>query len=341
MTDGDTAPGPAATARATAPPPAGAHPGGHGADAGPVPAAGGGRALAALADCCRAAESAGASALWAVDHLFWPRPMLECLTSLTVAATATTGCHVGSCVVQVPLRSPAALAKAAQTLQWLSGGRFVLGVGSGSHPGEYAAAGVDYAARGALLDDGLARLRRCWDSADIPVAGGYRQQPAGAPIPVWVGGSSVRARRRAAAAGDGWIPLFVDPDRYRRGVAALRHETEAAGRDPASVAAAVVLPVHVGPRPSAAERGCAWLSALYGIPAKAFGRHLVAGPAGACADAVARYLDAGASHVALMVADDDPLSHFGALVAALGERGTAPAPGAVPAAAPEPVGVGA
>ncbi|MHB1585162.1 MAG: LLM class flavin-dependent oxidoreductase, partial [Acidimicrobiales bacterium] len=123
----------------------------------------GGPGLArALAARCAAAEDAGATGLWAVDHLFWGTPMLECLSTLAVAATATTRAILGSCVLQLPLRRAAVVAKQAATLQLLSGGRLVVGVGVGSHPDEYRLAGADFARRGRDLDRGLAALRRCW-----------------------------------------------------------------------------------------------------------------------------------------------------------------------------------
>ena len=150
-----------------------------------------------LAATCAAAEEAGAGALWAVDHLFWGRPLLECLSALAVAATATRRAVVGSCVLQLPLRRAPAVAKAAATLQVLTGGRFVLGVGVGSHRGEYEAAGIDFAARGRLLDEGLAALRAAWASAGDP-SRPYRQEPAGGDVPVWIGGSGPAALRRAA-----------------------------------------------------------------------------------------------------------------------------------------------
>src|SRR6185437_5714934 len=159
-----------------------------------------------LVETCRAAEAAGAGALWAVDHLFWPSPMLECLTTLTVAATATRTATLGTCVLQLPLRRPAAVAKQAAALQLLSGGRFVLGVGAGSHPGEYEMAGVDFGDRGRQMDVGIAEVRAAWASAGEPDVD-YRQEPAPAPVPLWVGGSSDAARRRAARAADGWVPL--------------------------------------------------------------------------------------------------------------------------------------
>jgi hypothetical protein len=109
-----------------------------------------------FSNLCREAEMLGASALWACDHLFWHGPVLECMTALTIAATATERALLGSCVIQLPLRQPATVAKQAASNQQLSGGRFVLGVGVGSHVGEYEQAGIDYHTRGRRLDDGIA-----------------------------------------------------------------------------------------------------------------------------------------------------------------------------------------
>ena len=106
---------------------------------------------AALAEVCRRAEGTGADSLWAVDHLYWPHPIGEALTTLAVAAVATTRPTLGTCVLQLPLRQPAAVAKQATALQLLSGGRFVLGLGVGSHEEEYERAGVDFHRRGRLM----------------------------------------------------------------------------------------------------------------------------------------------------------------------------------------------
>jgi alkanesulfonate monooxygenase SsuD/methylene tetrahydromethanopterin reductase-like flavin-dependent oxidoreductase (luciferase family) len=169
-----------------------------------------------LAELCRRAEATGADSLWAVDHLFWPHPINECLTTLAIAASATRRPMLGSCVLQLPLRQPAAVAKQATALQNLSGGRFVLGVGVGSHETEYARAGFDFHRRGQLMDEGIAAMGRAWASVDEPPAP-YRQEPSSPRVPLWIGGSSPAARRRAAAVGDGWVPLFLTADDYGSG----------------------------------------------------------------------------------------------------------------------------
>jgi alkanesulfonate monooxygenase SsuD/methylene tetrahydromethanopterin reductase-like flavin-dependent oxidoreductase (luciferase family) len=253
-----------------------------------------------------------------------------------VAAAATDRVPIGTCVLQLPLRDPATLAKQATAVQLLSGGRFVLGLGVGSHAGEYEVAGVAFDDRGRLMDDGLADLRRIWAAGEDGEVDGYRQLPTSEPVPVWIGGSSGAARRRAARTGDGWVPLFLDPDQYHSAVGRLAVEADESGRDPAQIARAVVVFASVG-GPDARDRGTAWLSSLYGIPARAFDRHLVAGPPDAVATEIDRYFGAGAEHVVVMVTDDEPLEQFTALVETLG-RGT-PEPSFSAARRPDPVEV--
>jgi len=283
--------------------------------------------IAELAAVCRQAEELGAGALWACDHLFWHGPVLESLVTLTVAATATRHTTLGTCVVQLPMRTATVVAKQAASLQQLSRGRLVLGVGVGSHAGEYEQAGADYATRGRRLDEGIAELRRSWGTAagctrgDLAgtAADRYRQLPGTPPVPVWVGGSSTAALERAAALADGWIPLFLDRGEYATAIERLAKEVDRAGRPADAVTRSMVLFVSVDDDAERGRmRGTAWMSSLYGLPAKAFERHLVAGSAAAVAETVHGYREAGAEHVAVYVTADAPLEQFARLRSALG-----------------------
>jgi alkanesulfonate monooxygenase SsuD/methylene tetrahydromethanopterin reductase-like flavin-dependent oxidoreductase (luciferase family) len=113
--------------------------------------------------------------------------------------------------------------------------------------------------------------------------------------------------------GDAWVPLFITADDYGPAISALRAETEAAGRHPDAVEPAVVVFVRVGREGKAHESGARWLSDLYGVPSKAFERHLVAGPSEDCAAALARFVEGGARHVVVMMAGPDAVRQFGFL----------------------------
>ncbi len=281
-------------------------------------------AIGELETVCRDAETLGADALWACDHLFWPGPNLECLTSLAVAARATDAARIGSCVLQLPLRDPHPVAKQASTLQVLSGGRMILGVGVGSHSGEYALAGSDFHTRGRRLDRAIEQVRRSWstgktETTDAAAPGdGYRMLPSPNQVPIWIGGSSEAALRRAAKLGDGWMPLFLDPDEYGSALDRLAKEVDRAGRPAGSVTPAMVLFVSLDDdEGEALRRGTSWMSSMYGIPPKAFERHIVAGNAEGIARSIAAYRRAGAEHVVVYVTADEPLGQFEELVASV------------------------
>ena len=268
-----------------------------------------------MAELCRRAEATGADSLWAVDHLFWPHPMGESLTTLAVAAGATSRATLGTCVLQLPLRRPAAVAKQATALQLLSGGRFVLGLGVGIHEGEYVRAGVDYHRRGRLMDLGIAELRAAW-------AGGQRRALRLRAGAVLAGrprvdrrlerGGSPAGRRRGRRLGPA-----LPHGRRLRARAGRAAPGDGRGRAPPdAVEAGVVVFAYVGEDEAAPERGAAWLSNLYRLPPKAFGRHLVAGSPEACAASLRRFADAGARHILVMVAGSPAVEHFGLLRAA-------------------------
>jgi alkanesulfonate monooxygenase SsuD/methylene tetrahydromethanopterin reductase-like flavin-dependent oxidoreductase (luciferase family) len=287
-------------------------------------------AAAALADLCRTAEELGAGALWATDHLYWHGPALEAMVTLSVAATATRRAMLGTCVVQLPLRRAQAVAKQAASLQFVSDGRMILGVGVGSHAGEYEQAGVSYGDRGRQLDAGIAELRRSWASGegvtvgDIAAGGAerYRQLPAPSPVPVWVGGSSEAALRRAARLADGWMPLFLSPTEYGAALERLTKEIDRAGRPADAVTRAIVLFVSLDDDPDRGRaRGTAWMGSMYGIPAHAFERHLEVGTADSIAATVAAFRAAGAEHVGVYITDDEPLAPFEQLMAAMPAAG--------------------
>lgn len=222
-----------------------------------------------LLAAAQAADEAGVDRLVVTDHVVngpdasaytWGRfptgpdsPWLEPLTLLSVLAGRTSRIRLGTGIVIAALRGAAVLAKTAATLDLLSGGRFDLGVGTGWQAKEYEAAGLDFARRGALLDDTLAGMRALWDGAPASLDRAglafddvyCSPRPAPGQVPIWVSGSlTAPVMRRLVAWGDGWIPIMdATDDDLARGVDQLREAFAAAGRDPDTLQVRGRLPV--------------------------------------------------------------------------------------------------
>jgi probable F420-dependent oxidoreductase len=188
------------------------------------------------------------------------RPFLEPLTCLAFLAGCTQTISLGMSVMVLPYRSPVYSAKIATSIDHLSRGRFILGVGVGWMAEEFEALGAPFRERGAVADEQLDVIRRLWQD-DRPHFNGryYRFPEVGfAPkpfreqgIPIWVGGEGVRAQRRAAQHGDAWFPYFVriTPGDLAARYGNVRRCAAEAGRDPDRVALTCCLPVEVTSEP--------------------------------------------------------------------------------------------
>lgn len=215
------------------------------------------------------AEAAGVHSVWVSEHLFHAsyveqrlgaRPYHEALVVLTAVAQATRRIRLGTSVLVLPWHHPVRLAKTIASLDWLSDGRVILGAGVGAAADEYAALGVDFAARGRIADDALRAMRALWTQAMPAYSGRYYSfaglrfepkptQPGG--VPILIGGNSAAALRRVLRHNAGWQPLSISPDEVAAGVAQL-----AASGTPAEVVPRVVVSVTdtAWDRPIAARR---------------------------------------------------------------------------------------
>ncbi|MGP3965324.1 LLM class flavin-dependent oxidoreductase [Nonomuraea sp. 3N208] len=171
-----------------------------------VPNFGPGTDPGVLREWARIVEGLGFDLLMVSDHVAvtpdvaerYPEPFYEPFTTLSWLAGVTTGLRLGTTVLVLPYRHPLLVARMAANLDRLSGGRLVLGVGVGWARQEFDALGVSFAARGRLTDEYLAALRKAWrEETDGPTAS----------VPIWVGGNSEVAIRRAVRFGDAWHPL--------------------------------------------------------------------------------------------------------------------------------------
>ncbi|MBM4269212.1 MAG: LLM class flavin-dependent oxidoreductase [Deltaproteobacteria bacterium] len=188
----------------------------------------------------RRVESAGFDSLWVGDHVSFYVPMLESLTLLSFAAAATERVKLGTAVYLVPLRHPTTTAKVVATVDVLSGGRVVLGVGvGGEFPPEFEACGVPVEERGTRANEAIEVLRRLWSESNVTHAGRhFRFGPVsldpkplqrGGP-PILVGGRKAPAFRRAGRLADGYISHMCSPEMYRENLEAIRRHAERAGR---------------------------------------------------------------------------------------------------------------
>ena len=181
----------------------------------------------AVMECAAAAEAAGFDACFVTDH---PAPdskwlaggghhALDPFVALSFAAAATTTICVQTHILVLPYRNPLLTAKSVLSLDVLSGGRVILGVASGYLKPEFAALGVDFDERNDLTDEAIDVMRRAWTEDEV-VAEGRHFRTRGTTMlphppqqphpPIWIGGNSTAAIRRAVERGQGWVP-FPNP----------------------------------------------------------------------------------------------------------------------------------
>jgi len=188
---------------------------------------------AAITDVASAAEAAGFDAVFVTDHPFpgdrWlatrGHHALDPFVALSFAAAATRDLRLHTNLLVLAYRNPFLSAKAVATLDALSGGRVIVGVGAGYLEPEFAALGVDFAERNELTDEAILALRAAWSGQSVTAAGRHWQAPGNTMLPrpaqppgppIWVGGNSRRAIRRAVELCDGWMPMPSPPGSERR-----------------------------------------------------------------------------------------------------------------------------
>lgn len=185
---------------------------------------------------------------------------LEPLTLLGYLAHATRRIKLGTSVLVTPYRNPLLAAKMLATIDRLSGGRLILGAGVGWLEEEFEAlASPPFAERGQVTTEYLKMMRDCWTQAPVTFEGRHYKvrdiyvlpQPVQGTIPIWIGGHTDSALKRAAEVGDGWHPIGLrppanlEPSDYRDKVSRLREYARAAGRDPASITLSLRVPMQV------------------------------------------------------------------------------------------------
>ncbi|MCG8591722.1 MAG: LLM class F420-dependent oxidoreductase [Proteobacteria bacterium] len=179
---------------------------------------------AAIGEMARCVEAAGFDAAYVTEHPFPPDAWLESgghhaldpFVALSAAAVATERLRLHTNILVLPYRSPFLTAKAVASLDVLSGGRTIVGVAAGYLEGEYAALGGDFEHRNDVTDEAIGAMKQAWRGESVKLSGrGFevagntmRPRPVQEPHPpIWVGGNSKRALRRAALHAEGWSPF--------------------------------------------------------------------------------------------------------------------------------------
>jgi probable F420-dependent oxidoreductase len=210
----------------------------------------------ALLTFAREAEERSIASLWVSDHVMFPRsatgaypggrfphppdtPYLEPVTALAAAAVCTSRARLGASVFILGHRHPVVMAKMLTTIDALSTGRLICGVGVGWWKEELEILGVPFHARGRQADEILRAFKALWTDDHPRFQGeffrfgdiGFAPKPVQKPHPpIWVGGDSPGAFRRVVALGDGWHATSKSPGELRDGIARLRAVADAAGR---------------------------------------------------------------------------------------------------------------
>ena len=208
-------------------------------------------------DLAARCEDLGFDSVWASEHVFnvsyvydriGDKPYYEPLTVLTYVAAKTSTIGLGTSVLVLPYHNPIRLAKVAATLDVLSGGRVMLGVGVGVIEEELEAMGSPFAERGAITDETIAIMKELWTKEDPSYQGKYHSfsgmkftpKPVQKPhIPIIIGGTSKAAIRRAARSGAAWHPTALSPEVLAQGMEYLKEQVVTAGRDPSEVEVSV------------------------------------------------------------------------------------------------------
>jgi probable F420-dependent oxidoreductase len=197
-----------------------------------------------FADTARAADELGFRAIWTSDHLLAPSTLpqfsrvFEPLTVLSYLAAITSRIRLGTSVIVLPMRSPFVVAKQAATLDLMSGGRLVLGIGVGSYREEYVNVRADFKTRGSRMDEMIRLFRHLWSGSRAPFEGRFYAYQDGVfePLPVQgadlallIGGRSDAALRRAGQFGTYWQTTTATPEMFPSLVDKIR--AAANGRD--------------------------------------------------------------------------------------------------------------
>jgi probable F420-dependent oxidoreductase len=185
-------------------------------------------------------EKSSIDSVWFSERLSSPIFVPEAMTSMAAIAARTSRLKFGPSVLVTPFRTPALIARELAMIDYLSNGRMLPAFGIGVElEREFHAAGIPFKERGRRTDEALTIIRRCWEENEVTFAGEFWKldrvsvlpKPIQRPFPLWIGGKSEAAMRRAGRMGDGWIPSFITPAQVRVGIDKTQAFAKESGRE--------------------------------------------------------------------------------------------------------------
>lgn len=290
---------------------------------------------AAIYQLAERAEESGFDSVWVGDSLT-ARPRVEALATLAAIGARTRRVGLGTSILLAALRQPVMLAYQLASIDWLSGGRIVLGIGYGrpddaAHKLEYQHIGITSENRIKRSEEIIGVLRRLWRENDVTHDGVFYRfehvtlepkpaTPGG--IPFWLASNDVEpGLKRVARMGDGWINNIKTADVFRGCWEKIQSYAADAGRDPGSIHPSIYMTVAAGAR-SDAEEGMAFLAQYYNRPYQAVADSMlcVTGAWDEVIDKIEAYREAGACTVILRFAARDQVRHMESCAEALKRR---------------------
>ena len=271
------------------------------------------------------AERIGYDSVWVGDSIT-SKPRLEPMAVMAALAARTHRVKIGTAVMLNALRHPVHLAHSIATIDNISDGRIILGLGAGRSNNqmfvdEHAAVGVPIEERAARMEESIDVLRKLWTEDDVSNPDGFyplsgmtlEPRPVQQPVPIWLSSNWVqRGLKRVAAQGDGWITNVPSTEMFTKCWDRIEKKGQELSRDVSRIPRALYISVNLNDEDEALAEGDGFMRSYYGIPYEVVSKQLlcVFGPAQKAIDAIKRYKEAGADYFIVRFASPNQMQQL-------------------------------
>ena len=271
------------------------------------------------------AERIGYDSVWVGDSIT-SKPRLEPMAVMAALAARTHRVKIGTAVMLNALRHPVHLAHSIATIDNISDGRIILGLGAGRSNNqmfvdEHAAVGVPIEERAARMEESIDVLRKLWTEDDVSNPDGFyplsgmtlEPRPVQQPVPIWLSSNWVqRGLKRVASQGDGWITNVPSTEMFTKCWDRIEEKGQELSRDVSRIPRALYISVNLNDEDEALAEGDGFMRSYYGIPYEVVSKQLlcVFGPAQKAIDVIKRYKEAGANYFIVRFASPNQMQQL-------------------------------